>query len=92
MTMTDEEIVDARERGWSIAEIIEEGAAEKQVYAALRAAGLCRDQRPEKPYRVTLLVPQEIEVEAQSPTLARKIAKAMYSGDDRVVVAGVSEL
>lgn len=88
MTMTDEEIIDARKRGWTIAEIISEGAAEKRVYSVLRSAGLCRDQRPETRYRVTLMVPETIEVDAQSPAIAKKLAKEAW-GDESVTVAGV---
>lgn len=83
--MTPEEIVDCRRRGWTIKEIIAEGAnSDKEIYAVLRAAGLCRDQRPEREYVVTVMVPEFIRVRAQSPAAAKIIVRKEFNENARV--------
>lgn len=84
MTFTDEEIIDCRQRGWSVKDIIEEGAAEKRVYQVLRAAGLCRDQRPEHEYVVTVMLPEHVRIAAQSPAIAKRMVSEMFGENVRV--------
>lgn len=88
--MSTEEIIDCRRRGWTVREILAEGAnSEKDVYAALRSAGLCRDQRPEREYVVTVMVPEIVRVSAQSPAIARRLVRQEFN--ENVKIAGVEE-
>jgi hypothetical protein len=88
--MTAEEIIDCRRRGWTIREILAEGAnSEKEVYAALRSAGLCRDQRPEREYVVTVMVPEIVRVSAQSPAIAKRMIREEFN--ENIRIASVEE-
>ena len=84
--MTDGRIICERNRGRKVCDIVaDSGRTEQDIYQVLRRAGLCRDQRPERDYLVTVMVPEFITIRACSETQARQLVRERYNGNVRVM-------
>lgn len=82
----DGDLIAMREHGWKIAEIAEQAnLSERTVQAIMREHGLCRDQRLEREYVVTVAVPEIVRVKAVSEHQARERTRAAYNAAVRVV-------